>query len=46
MDGNMAALEVSSFLPTILLPLTNKLVAGYYLRSKEVNFRAECTSLE
>jgi hypothetical protein len=45
MNGNMAALEASSFLPTILLPCTNKLVAEYYLRSKEVNFRAEWTSL-
>jgi hypothetical protein len=41
MDGNMAALEASGFLPTVFLPRTNKLVAGYYLKSNEVNFRAE-----
>jgi len=45
MDGNMAALEASGFLPTDFLPRTNKLVAGYYLRSNEVNFRAERTLL-
>jgi hypothetical protein len=44
MGGNMAALEASGFLPTVL-PRTNKLVSGYYLKSNEVNFRAERTSL-
>jgi hypothetical protein len=39
MYGNMA-LEASSFLPTVL-PRANNLVAGYYPRSNQVNFRAE-----
>jgi len=40
-DDSMTALEASIFLPTNPLPRTNKLVAGYYLRSNEMNFIAE-----
>lgn len=38
MDGSMTTLSASDFLPTILLPRTNKLVAGYLSKKQRGEF--------